>query len=541
MNVFFAIVKCELLRLFNMGRGSSDSKKSFKAKRGLAIALIVFAGAFIAAMSALYSFLFAVILTEAKMQVYTVLAVFIVLYLFFALIFCLTSANGTVFGGKDYEVLMSFPVRPVFAAVAKSAYVYAFLLGLAVVMVLPSACVCSFFSGWSPLGALATLSGIITLPLLPLGVGLAIGSLAAIVMAKVKRKNIARLVFSIMGVVAYMAFLSLTMGDITDEQIANAFLALEGALAPFCYFAKGVLGGGFLPWLTVILVPTAVSALYYSFISKYYKRINTLILTKRSSGNFKMKEQKQSSLLKCTLLREIKMWAACPGAIVNNLIGPLLSLVLVLYVLISGGTQSFFGAFIEEDAAFSIQDVLFYARGALPLVPVFFVSVSTYSSAAVSLEGKSLWIVKSLPLKCADFLKPKLILGLIISLPITAVAEAALGVALQCSAIEIIISLLFLTLYCVAANLFGLYIGLRFPFLDWKNPAEVIKRSGSVAVCSIVGMLIIIPFGAIAAVCMAFLHSYYLAWALCFALVAVIIGALCLLFYFKGEKLYRML
>lgn len=537
MNVFFAILKCELSRLFNGGRGSADGKRKIKPKRGLAIALVALAGAFIAVMSAFYSFLFAVILSEAQMPLYPILAVFMALYLILALTFCLTSANGTVFGGKDYEILMSFPVRPSFAAIAKSAYVYAFLLGLAVVIVLPSACVCSFFSSASPLSALAILSGIIALPLLPLGIGLAIGSLVAILMARVKRKNIARLIFSLIGVVAYIAFLSVGMGDIDDEQIAGAFLAIEGVLAPVCFLAKGILGGGFLQWITAILLPAAVSALYYLFISKNYKKVNTLILTKRSSGDFKMKEQKQSSLLKCTFLREVKMWAACPGAIINNLIGPLLTFVLALYVLINGGVQSIFGEIAEEDLSF----MLFYVRGALPLVPVFFVSVSTYTSAAVSLEGKSLWIIKSLPLDYRDFLKPKLLLGLIISLPFTAAAEVALGATLQCNAIEIIISLLFLIAYCVAANLFGLYIGLRMPFLDWKNPAEAIKRGGSVAVCSIVGMLVIIPFGAIAAVCMAIFHSYYLAWGLCFALLAIILVVLVLLFKNNGEKLYHAL
>ncbi len=541
MNVFFAILKCELLRLFNMGRGSGENKKSFKAKRGVAIALVALAGAIFAAMSAVYSFLFAMILSESGMQVYTVLAVFIVLYLFLALTFCITGANGTVFGGKDYETLMSFPVRPSFAAVAKSAYVYAFLLGLAVVIVLPSACVCSFFSHISPLNALAILSGIIVLPLLPLGVGLAIGSLAAILMAKVKRKNIARIIFSFIGVGLYFAFLTFGMGDVSDEQIAVAFLALESALSPVCFLAKGILGGGILQWLTAILLPVGVSALYYLFISKNYKKVNTLILTKRSSGDFKMKEQKQSSLLKCTFLREVKTWAACPGAIVNNIIGPLLTFVLVFYLIISGGVSSFFSAITDGEIVVSAQEITFYARGVLPLVPVFFVSVSTYTSSAVSLEGKSLWIIKSLPLKCVDFLKPKLILGLIISLPLTAIAEIMLGIAFGCTAIEIIIALVFLAAYCAAANLFGLYVNMRHPFLDWKNPAEAIKRGSSVAICSVVGMLMIIPFAAIALACMIILHNYYLAWVLCFAFLAVIYAVLILLFKRNGEKLYRAL
>ncbi len=254
-----------------------------------------------------------------------------------------------------------------------------------------------------------------------------------------------------------------------------------------------------------------------------------------------MKEQKQSSLLKCTLRREIKTWAATPGAVINQLMGPVLTLAMVVYLYVSGGVSSILEGFAEEESGIGASEFLFYFRGALPFIPVFFVSVSTYTSSAVSLEGKSVWIIKSLPLTYRDFLKPKLILGLLISLPLTAAAELLLGIAFGCRAFEIIAALAFLILYGITANAFGLYVNLKIPFLDWKNPAEAIKRGGAANVCAIIGMLIILPYGIIVALCIILLKSYYVAWAVNAAMTVAVLVAILLLFKKNGEKLYREL
>lgn len=538
MKAFFTILKCELLRVVSGATNQSHEKKKAKAKIGVSIAFIALLGAVFAAMSGTYSFLFAVVLEGTQTPIYTVLGVFLTLYLFFALTFSITCANGTVFGGSDYETTMSLPIRPIFVALAKSAYVYVFLLGLAIVLVLPSACVCACFSDVTIFSVLSVVAGIIFLPLLPLAIGLALGSAVAILMAKVKRKGIVRLIISAMGLAVYFFFLFGMNGDITDEQIVYAFSAISRVLAPICYLAKGFLHGG-LALFVVVALPLALSALYYAFIAKWYKKINTLILTKRAPSNFKMKQQKQNSILKCTLKREFKAWAACPGAILNNAMGVVVLFALSIYAFIKGGITA--DGIFGEDVGVYAQEIVFYARAMVPFVPIFFVSVSTYPSSSVSLEGKSIWIMKSLPLSCRDFLKPKFILGLLISLPLTALAEIFLGAAFGCTFWEIIIALVFLVLYAVTANLFGLYVNLKMPFFDWKNPAEVIKRGGATSVCSLIGMVAIIPYGAIAVLCMTFLQNYYLAWALAAVLTVIFLSTLILLFYKNGEKLYAAL
>lgn len=538
--VFFSLVKCDLLQLFGFNKMLHSGKSGTKVKFVLAVIGLAFLGVFVAAMSALYTFLFAAALTESgsDIPVYNVLGVFILLYIIVALLFSLTSANGTVFGGKDYDTLMSLPINPVFVALAKATYVYIFLFIMALVIVFPSATVCAIFSKSGAISPLTILSCMISLPFLPLGAGLFIGSGIAILMAKVKRKNLLKTIFSFIGMAVYFYFVFGLDLDFDDSAAVSAGIGnLVKMIAPACFMAKGFMSFG-LEWLVAFLLPIAVSALYFRFVSANYKKINTLILTKRTNGNFKMSGQKQNSLFKCLFVREVKQWAACSGAVLNHLIGPLLSLALVIYVVASGSVTKVLENFTGEDIGVSVGDVLFYCRGILPLIPVFFVSVGIYTCCSVSLEGKSVWLIKSLPVKYSDFLKPKLALGLLISLPITLIVEILFGITFSASAPEIIFSVLLVTLYCLSANLFGLYINLKHPFLDWKNPAEAIKRGTATAICTLLGMFMIIPLGIIAGVCMAFLHNYYIAWGLIFGLFALFAVLMLWLFKRNGSKLY---
>ena len=543
MKAFFSLVKCDLLQLFGFNKILHSDKSGAKAKFALAVAGVVFLGLFVAAMCAIYAFLFAAALIESGsgIAIYNVLAVFIVFYIIVALLFSLTSANGTVFGGKDYDSLMSLPIRPIMVCLAKAVYVYIFLFAVALVIVVPPAAVCAVLSKSGAISLLTIVSCVIALPLLPLGLGLTIGSAIAVLMAKIKRKNIFKTIVSVVGVALYFYFVFGLQLDFDDSsQISAMFASIAKVLAPFCFLAKGFVYISF-EWLVALVLPIAVSGLYFVFVSKLYKKINTLILTKRTSGDFKMSGQKQNSLFKCLFLREVKQWAACSGAILNHLIGPVLSLALVIYVIASGSVSKVLEGFAAEDMGVSADAVLFFARGFLPLIPVFFVSVGVYTSCAVSLEGKSIWLIKSLPVKYSDFLKPKMVLGMLISLPITVIVEIMFGVSFSASALEVCFSIAFSALYCFAANLFGLYMNLKHPFLEWKNSAEAIKRGGSVMICSIIGIFILIPLAAIAGVCIVVLNNYYIAWVIIFGLFALFTALLLWLFKLNGQKLYMQL
>ena len=147
---------------------------------------------------------------------------------------------------------------------------------------------------------------------------------------------------------------------------------------------------------------------------------------------------------------------------------------------------------------------------------------------SVSLEGRSLWIVQSLPVDPRDVLKAKMLLQLKLTLPPTLFASVAAGIVLRPSVPEWILLVLVPVTAVILYTAFGLMLGILRANLNWTNEVTVIKQSlmiliymlASMAYGLVVGglyFLIGIPLGAvlwltIAAAVTAVLAALVLRW-----------------------------
>ena len=141
MKHFFLLLKCDFLRLFGFNKALHSGKKGGALKFALIIALAVILGGVAAATSGMYSFLIVSLMPERQG---IALGVFTSVYLIFGLVFAISSASGTIFGGRDYDQLAAYPIKTTTVVFAKSAFVYIFLLLVAVVIIVPSGAVCAF-------------------------------------------------------------------------------------------------------------------------------------------------------------------------------------------------------------------------------------------------------------------------------------------------------------------------------------------------------------------------------------------------------------
>ena len=99
-----------------------------------------------------------------------------------------------------------------------------------------------------------------------------------------------------------------------------------------------------------------------------------------------------------------------------------------------------------------------------------------------SLEGKTLWLLKSLPLRPRAILMSKVNLHLVISLPPTLIASVCCIAALPLSAADAAAVVLIPALMCLFGALLGVVTNLRFPKFDYINETAVIKNSLSVVI-----------------------------------------------------------
>lgn len=104
------------------------------------------------------------------------------------------------------------------------------------------------------------------------------------------------------------------------------------------------------------------------------------------------------------------------------------------------------------------------------------------AAPSVSLEGKNLWIVQSLPADAWKALCAKLSVQILMTgIPVLFCA-VCMTIILQAEPLLVILLILLPLLYTVFSALFGLYLGLKMPNLTWTNEIAPIKQSMCVTI-----------------------------------------------------------
>lgn len=516
MDNFLLLLKCDFKKLF-------APKKN--GKLGALIAYIILAIC-ILIISVVYTAIFALVLPSESKHIS--LALVCGIYTIFVL-FTTVGSSKLLFGAKDYDLLNSLPIKPHVIILSKIAYAYILDLIGAFVCFIPAVITYSIIVGNIAITLLMALLALPFVPLFPLVLGFLLGTVINVISAKVKNKTLFGTIFGIIFFGAYFYFMfAMDTSNVNDEQMANAILNVKGIFCLFFGYSKGVTGN-YLLLIAHSLFGVLFALGYIFIVSKYYKKVNTLIMSKRSSGKYKLQQDSAtSSTMSIALLkREIKMFFSDTTIIINTIIGPLFSVVLAIFVLLKGGLDGLTGGegITAEESANLQYYVGLLVKNFLPYVAVFFIGMSYYSAFAISIEGKNMWIIKHLPINGKGYFTSKLLMGLLLSVPTSLICIIVLGVALKAMWYDILIAVIITVAYAIFENLLGLAVNIKYHNFDWSSTAEVVKRGTSVNICAIIGILAVFPLIGVQ------LLASYISTYLGFAINFILIVSLAFLFY----------
>lgn len=123
------------------------------------------------------------------------------------------------------------------------------------------------------------------------------------------------------------------------------------------------------------------------------------------------------------------------------------------------------------------------------------VSMNGISAPSVSLEGKSIWIVQSLPVSAWDVLKSKLLFCFILSaVPALILVLVAYGVSLVTLPL-LPLFVVYTLLCCILQAETGLVFNLLHPSLKWTNEASCVKNGLSTFLALFTGWGVTALFG----------------------------------------------
>ncbi|WP_294498056.1 hypothetical protein [uncultured Gemmiger sp.] len=409
-----------------------------------------------------------------------------------AMAFLLTAfgAGGVLFGGRDNDLLLALPISDSMLLAARLLAVYLENLLTFGLTILPGMLLYCAAAG-SPAMLLPTLLVVPAANLIPTLLAALVGW-AITWLASHSRHNalLANLGYGlvVLGCFALSIGINLfTRSSMLSEQgVADG---LAGVLSgPLWLFGQmGAACTGSLPALLWTLALSVLpAALFLLLLGRSYRRLLTRMGARAARKQYRMTAQRSAGAMAALLRKEAARFFHTPIYLFNTGFG----LILLLAATVAACWQKdFLLAWLGQEAGITLTGGQQFAAVAGCIC--FLLSTVSTSSVSLSLEGRSFWLLKSLPVSAAQILRAKVWFNLLAALPLTGCCVLALWVGFGFTPVQGISLLV-----CTAAltwflSLFGMAANLLFPRLDAANDTVICKQSLSATVGVLGGMAVV--------------------------------------------------
>lgn len=405
------------------------------------------------------------------------------------LFFTILKTNGILFAYRDYDLLMSLPVKT--SVVITSRFLTMYLLNLAV-MALVMIPMGAGYAQWADPGAvfyLVWLPEIFLAPLIPTTIATMIGAAVIWISSRFRHAGLVTTVLSFLLLLGVMGG-SLMIGNVKEGQIDLSLVRDMAGLVleqmhriypPAALFYQAAVRGNLLSFLALAAGSLAWYGIFLALVSWKYQSINTGLTTHHSKSCYRVGELKTQTPIKALVKKEWKRFYTCPIYIMNMGFG-------IVMAVVACGAFALLGMEKLEEIL-RIPGMSGAVQRALPfLTPVLFCMTST-TAVSLSLEGKSLWILKSLPMDQVTVYKGKLLFNLFLTVPASLFCSLLLCLRIPAEPLNLLFLFVTPAVYCVFTSVFGLWINLKFPNYTWTSETAVVKQGAASFIGVFSGML----------------------------------------------------
>ena len=451
------------------------------------------------ASTAMYFALFALLIVGLLGGIFTFLSVKLCAplvsadlgWLYFALmglIAVLLGAFGSVFNTyaglylpKDNDLLLSMPI-PVSSLVAARLFsVYLMGLMYSAVVILPAVIVYWVTMGVTAFSLLGGLVLTLLISVFVLTLSCVLGWVVAKISQKLKHKSVIAVLVSLVFIALYY-FVYFKAQSILQELLANA--AVYGAQiksSAYSLYLFGSVGvGDGKAMLIVAAVVTALFGLTWVLLSRSFLHIATST-GKTERRKYREIASRQRSVDAALLGRELAHFTGSPSYMLNCGLGTFLMPVCAVAVLWKGRNL-----FVMLDAMF--VDTPGSVPVLLCVILCGLASMNFMAAPSVSLEGKSLWLMQSLPVKPWKLFRAKIRMQLLLTTLTLLLCIVCTAIVYPLPPMQLLLMLLFAASYALLAVLSGLTLGVKMPTLTWTDELMPIKQSAPVMLTLFGGM-----------------------------------------------------
>ena len=406
-------------------------------------------------------------------------------WLYFALmglIAVLLGAFGSVFNTyaglylpKDNDLLLSMPIPVSTLVAARLSGVYLMGLLYSAVVILPAIIVYWITAGITLSAVFGGLLITLLISVFVLTISCVLGWIVAKISRKLKHKSLITVLISLMVIGVYY-FVYFKAQSVIQDLLENAAVygaQIKGAAYPVYLFGSVGVGDA----VASVIVSAAVAVLFglmWVLLSRSFLQIATS-MGKSVRRKYREMHSRQRGIDAALLHREFSRFAASPAYMLNCGLGTFLMPLCAIAVLWKGGEL------------FAMLDAMFaQTAGSVPLllcvVLCGLASMNFMTAPSVSLEGKSLWLLQSLPVEPWRIFRAKIRMQLLLTgLPLL-LCIVCTAVVYPMQWIQLLMLLLFAGSYVLFMALAGMFLGVRMPTLTWTNEIMPIKQGAPVII-----------------------------------------------------------
>lgn len=400
------------------------------------------------------------------------------------------SSTSVLFKATDNEFLLAMPIPP--SKILLSRMVSIYLIGLIYESIVMLPAVLFYFINGHPtiLSVILSILGIFVLGFLVLVFSCFFGWIFALISTKLKNQKILTTIILAIVIAAfiYLRFQANTFFRMLAEHGRDIGMALQGWGYPIYSLGLGM-SGDIIAFLIFTVMTAVLFVLTCIIMSKSFLRI---VSTKSEAvrGTFSESQIRTKSVGSALRRKEFRRFTSSTAYMLNCGFGVLILLAATVILLIK-----------MQDVNVLLDTQTFLDRPTLYVLGTFAVclisSICYVASPSISLEGKSIWVLQTLPVDPYSVFSAKIFLHIsIVGIP-ALLCTLALIIVLQPGVFAAICMLLCVAAFVYLSGSAMLALDLRRPMLDWTTEAQPIKQSLNGLLAWFVGMILAAVFGAL--------------------------------------------
>lgn len=380
-------------------------------------------------------------------------------------------AVSQLYEAKDNDLLLSLPIPPRYILFVRMVPLYVQNLIFSSVILIPCFIARCIHGTQNALQVILFLVMFFAVPLFALFITCLLGLLITVLTSRVRDKTLITVIFSFVFSFAFVFVYLYASNNLTTliQNSATIGESITKSFYPLYSFGKA-LEGNIVHFAIVFSIIIVLFAGLYAVLSKTYIKF---ITTKRGSAkrSTKTKALKSSSPFLTLFKKEVKRFFGTTIYFLNCGFGCLILVVTLIVFLVK---SDYFVSILTQ--FLGVQYVPVILLVAICLISSF----NCVSAPSISLEGKNLWILQSLPIDLFSVLMAKLALHFVVTAPIATLTSIVFAFVLTPSPIMWVVMILMPSAVVTLFGGIGLIFNLRKPNLNWENQTVVIKQSSSV-------------------------------------------------------------